>query len=67
MHALFLICVSQFPNLSLGEEGAEAGRGEGTETIGRLEMSIQESGSGMRGVLFHGLSGPDLHRRPGSS
>lgn len=28
---------------------------------------MQESDSGMRGVLFHGLSGPDLHRRPGSS
>ena len=41
--------------------------GKGTETIGRLEMSIQESGSGMRGDLCHGLSGPDLHRRPGSS
>ena len=43
------------------------GVGGETETIERLEMCIQESGSGMRGVLFHGLSGPDLHRRPGSS
>ena len=60
MHILLLICVSQFPNFWLKGE-------KNPETIGELGMCIQESGSGMRGVLFHGLSGRDLGRRPGSS